>query len=188
MNPRSTLIIKPNEREKKYIQVLKWKLCSVRWGGRGRRSSFSSSSLHNLWSISKWKPRMPYASAHSLLNEHMFFKKPCPPLSPQPRLSKRDLKKKLPVCPLKLKPQALPFLPISMLRNLIALQVLLKDSIDVCSLRLSSPSNFSDTQALSDSGPQHRASFLWLPVRVSLQVLRPFTFWFQQPLWPLDRL
>lgn len=39
-----------------------------------------------------------------------------------------------------------------MLRNLTALQVLLKDSIDVCSLCLSSPSNFSAAQARSDSG------------------------------------
>lgn len=39
-----------------------------------------------------------------------------------------------------------------MLRNLTALQVLLKDSTAVCSLCLSSPSNFSAAQARSDSG------------------------------------
>lgn len=47
-----------------------------------------------------------------------------------------------------------------MLRNLTALQVLLQDSIDVCSLCLISPSNFADAQAPSNSGHPAPGSLL----------------------------
>lgn len=75
------------------------------------------------------------------------------------------------------------FHPSTMLRNLIALKVLLKDSIDVCSPRLISPSN-SQTHELSDSGYPAPGSLLLgaseIPP-VGAQAPRPLV---QQPLWP----
>lgn len=77
--------------------------------------------------------------------------------------------------------------PSLMLRNLIALQVLLKDSIDVCSLCLLSFRLFRRTNCLTQA-TQHRAAFLPLPMRSSPQVLKPFTLWCWRPLCPLDCL
>lgn len=93
---------------------------------------------------------------HTLPPEWTCFLKPRPPtIAPSPA-AKRELKKNtLPRRPPETEaprpPAPRPFCPSLKLRNRTALQVLLKDSIDVCSLSQLSFS-LSDARTLSDSG------------------------------------
>lgn len=63
------------------------------------------------------------------------------------------------------------------LRNLTALQVLLKDSTDVCSLCLLAPSNSSDARALSDSGHPALGRFPLAANETFPAGVRPSTLW-----------
>lgn len=163
--------------------MLKRKLLLGEVGGEGGKGSHAHIfMIHHPFPNESQKCHMrPH---NSLLKEHLV-----PTITPNP-VTKRELKEQ-PFLghPLKPKLQApLPSLPISYAQESDCSPSALK-RFHWCLLPLSylSFQLFRRTNCLTQA-TQHRAAFLPLPMGFSPQVLKPFTLWFQRPLWPLDCL